>query len=50
VLNRFVCRSEEKIVIANEIVGFSEFECFLKIILSELIVKCVIGFGRFVRI
>jgi hypothetical protein len=35
---------------ANEIVRFSEFECFLKMILSELIIKCVIGFGRFVRI
>jgi hypothetical protein len=35
---------------ANEIVGFSEFDFFLKIILSELIVRCVIGFGSFVRI
>jgi hypothetical protein len=28
---------------ANEIVGISEFECFLKIILSEVTVQCIIA-------
>jgi hypothetical protein len=35
---------------ANEIVRFGGLVFVLKIILSELIIKCVIGFGRFVKI
>jgi hypothetical protein len=35
---------------ASEIAGFGGLIIFLKIMLSELIVKCAIGFGRFLRI
>ncbi len=38
-----------KNIMVNDIVGFGGFNYFL-IILNELIVKCVIGFGRFVRV
>jgi len=38
-----------KNVMANEIVGFDVLILFLKI-LSELKIKCVSRFGRFVRI
>ncbi len=34
----------------NEIAGFCGLNFFYLIILSELIIKCVIGIGRFVRI
>jgi hypothetical protein len=34
----------------NEIAGFGWFQFFFLVILSELIVKCVIRFGRFVNI
>ncbi len=43
VLNRFVYKCEEKNVMANEIVGVGALNFFL-IILSELVVKCVIGY------
>jgi hypothetical protein len=46
VLNRLVCR---KNVMANEIVKFDGLN-YVLVILSEFIVQCVIGFGRFVRI
>jgi hypothetical protein len=35
---------------ANEIAGFGGLIFFFLVILSELGVKCVIGFGRFMRI
>jgi hypothetical protein len=35
---------------ANEIAGFGGLNFFKKIILSELIIKCVIEFDRFLRI
>ncbi len=35
---------------ANEIVRFGDLIFVLKFILSELIIKCVIKFGRFVKI
>jgi hypothetical protein len=35
---------------ANEISGFDGLNLFSLVILSELADKCVIGFGRFVRI
>jgi hypothetical protein len=34
----------------NEIAGFGGLSFFFLVILSELIVKCVTGFGRFVNI
>jgi hypothetical protein len=34
----------------NEIVGFGDLIFFFGIILSEVITKCVKGFGEFVRI
>jgi hypothetical protein len=42
-----VCR---KHVIANKIARFGGLEFFSLIILSELTIKCVKGFGRVVRI
>ncbi len=44
VLNRFVCKYEEKNVMANEIVGVGALNFFFLIVLSELVVKCVIGY------
>ncbi len=38
----------KKFVMANEIAGFGHLNVFLKVMLSELIVKIVIGFSRFV--
>ncbi len=38
----------KKIVMANEIAGFGDLNFFFKVLLSELIVKIVIGFSRFV--
>lgn len=35
---------------ANQIVRFGDLIFVLKVILSELIIKCVIEFGRFVKI
>jgi hypothetical protein len=35
---------------ANEIVGFGVWKFFPLVILSELIIQCVIRFGRFMRI
>jgi len=43
------CASPKKNVMANQIVKLVIQFIFLTIF-SELIVKCVIGFGRFVRI
>jgi len=40
-----VCK---KIVMANEIAGFGDLNYFFKVMLSELIVKIVTGFSRFV--
>jgi hypothetical protein len=35
---------------ANEIVGFDDLIFVLNVVLSELIIKCVIEFGRFAKI
>jgi hypothetical protein len=35
---------------ANEIVGFDDLIFVLHVVLSELIIKCVIEFGRLVKI
>jgi hypothetical protein len=42
-----VCRQN---VTANEIAGFGGLNYYFLVILSELAIKCVIGFGKFVRI
>jgi hypothetical protein len=49
VLNKLVCRCAEKNVMANHIAGSGDLN-FFQFILSELIIKCAIRFGRFVRI
>jgi hypothetical protein len=51
VLNRLVCRCVEKNIIVNEIIGFGSLVLFSLVnILSELPIKCVIEFGKFVKI
>ncbi len=35
---------------ANEIAGFGDLKFYLLVILSDLTIKCVIGFDRLVRI
>jgi hypothetical protein len=51
VLNRLVCKCVEKSIMVNEIVGFGSLILFFLInILSELPIKCVVEFGRFVKI
>jgi hypothetical protein len=49
VLNGLMCKCAKKFDIANEIVEILWFEFFFLIILSKLIVKYIIGFGRFVN-
>ncbi len=50
-LKRLVCRCVEKSIMVNEIVGFGSLILFFLVnILSELPIKCVIEFGRFVKI
>jgi hypothetical protein len=44
------CVGVQKNVMANEIAKIDDLHFFFLDILSELIVECVIGFGRFVRI
>ncbi len=41
---------ERKFYILNKIVRFGDLNFFSLVMLSELIIKCVIGFGGFVRI
>jgi hypothetical protein len=50
VLNRLVGRSEEKLLWTMKLLDLVSLNVFKKIFLSELIIKCVIGFGKFVRI
>lgn len=42
-----VCRKD---VMVNEIAGFDVLKTTNLVILSELTVECVLGFGKFVRI
>jgi hypothetical protein len=50
VLNRLVCRCVEKSIMVNEIVGFGSLILFFLVnILSELPIKCVIEFSKFVK-
>jgi hypothetical protein len=39
-----------KYVMVNEITGFGILNLFILVILNENIIKCVINFGRLVRI
>jgi hypothetical protein len=51
VLNRLlVCRCAKTTLMANEIAGFGDLKFYLLVILSDLTIKCVIGFDRLVRI
>lgn len=45
-LNSLVCKSEEKIVMANEMARFGGFILFYFVILCKLILKYVIRFAR----
>jgi len=45
-LNSLVCKSEEKIVMANEMARFGSFISFYFVILCKLIIKYVMRFGR----
>ncbi len=48
-LNRLGCRCEEKMLWAMKLLDLVVW-IFFPIILSEVIVKCIIGFARYVRI
>jgi hypothetical protein len=49
-VNRLLCRCAKKNVMANAIAKLDDLHFYFFDIVSELIVQCVIGFGRFVRI